>query len=158
MKSNNTLTPQYHPSLRRLGTGPYPHRSGSQLLATGRKRLHLCAARRARFGPRYLFFRKKEAWCTARTARRLAFFVTGGMDFTTRGSGNVEFVSKNPLQNHPLFNASVDLPDNCIFSSENSTIIYNGFGVMNPFILSIEGKGMSFRRRFCTNQPNRRTT
>lgn len=102
---------------------------------------------------RVIYFQEKKGVVHRSHCPQVGVFVTGGMDFTTRGSGgNVEFVSKKPVtKNHPLFNASVDLPDNCIFSSENSTIIYNGFGVMNPFILSIEGKGMSFRRRFYAN-------
>lgn len=76
--------------------------------------------------------------------------VTGGVEFVTQGNGgDTTFVSKTPItEGHPLFNARVNLLNDSVFDSRNSTIIYNGFGVMNPFILSIEGKGLSINRRF----------
>lgn len=105
---------------------------------------------------RVIYFQPKPGVVQRSHCPAVGVHVTGGMEFTTRGSGgNVEFVRKQRIvRGHPLFRAKVDLAEHCIFSSENSTVVYDGFGVMNPFFLSVEGKGRSLRRRFYAD-PNK---
>lgn len=50
--------------------------------------------------------------------------------------------------------AKVDLLGKVTFDSRNSTLIYNGFGIINPFTLIIEGKGLSISRRFYADNKN----
>ena len=99
---------------------------------------------------RVIYFQNKKGVVHRSHCPEVGVFVSGGTEFITTGSGgNVEFVSKQAIKKgHPLFNAKIDLKENCIFASENSTIIYNGFGVMNPFILTVEGQNQYYERRF----------
>ncbi|MFK7785010.1 MAG: hypothetical protein AB8B56_07835 [Crocinitomicaceae bacterium] len=99
---------------------------------------------------RIIYFQNKKGVVRRSFTPEVGVYVTGGTEFTTKGSkSEVSFIDKQKItKGHPLFNAKVDLKKNAVFVSENSTVIYNGFGVMNPFILSVEGKGKSFERRF----------
>lgn len=99
---------------------------------------------------RIIYFQNKKGVIPRSYTPEVGVYVTGGTEFTTTGEGGeVSFIDKQKItKGHPLFNAKVDLKKNAVFVSENSTVIYNGFGVMNPFIFSVEGKGKSFERRF----------
>lgn len=105
---------------------------------------------------RIIYFQPKDGVVPRSHCPKIGVQVTGGYEFVTRGKGgDVTFVSKTPIvEGHPLFNANVDLLNNSVFDSRNSTIIYNGFGVMNPFLLSIDGKGISINRRFYPDPKN----
>lgn len=48
----------------------------------------------------------------------------------------------------------MDLLDNPIFDSRNGTVIYNGFGIINPFIFDIQGDGIAIQRRFYADPDN----
>lgn len=83
--------------------------------------------------------------------------VTGGLEYHTAGQGGAtHFVSKKAIDaDHPLYHAPVDLLGNPIFDSRNGTVIFNGFGVINPFILAIKGKDkVSIERRFYADPDN----
>jgi hypothetical protein len=99
---------------------------------------------------RIIYFQKKKGVVPRSHTPEVGVYVTGGTEFNTTGSGGeVSFLNKQEITSgHPLFNAKIDLKKNAVFVSENSTVIYNGFGVMNPFIFSVEGKNKSFQRRF----------
>jgi hypothetical protein len=103
-----------------------------------------------------IYFQPKEGVIQRSHCPPVGVQVTGGYEFITEGTGGyVDFVNKTPItEGHPLFNANVDLLKNPIFDSRNSTIIYSGFGVVNPFILSVEGKGLSINRRFYADPSN----
>lgn len=108
---------------------------------------------------RVVYFQNKKGVVRRSHCPEVGVTVCGGYEFVTSGKGGeVEFVSKNMIdKNHPLFNARVDLLENGIFVSENSTVVYNGFGIINPFILSVEGKGISINRRFYADPKNPQT-
>jgi len=99
---------------------------------------------------RIIYFQNKKGVIQRSHTPDIGVYVTGGTEFTTTGTeGDVEFIDKKEIaEGHDLFNAKIDLKKKCVFVSENSTVIYNGFGVMNPFIFSVEGKDKSFKRRF----------
>ena len=99
---------------------------------------------------RIIYFQNKKGVIHRSHTPEVGVYVTGGTEFTTKGKdGDVEFIDKREItEGHPLFNAKIDLKKNSVFVSENSTVIYNGFGVMNPFLFSVEGKDKSFQRRF----------
>ena len=83
--------------------------------------------------------------------------VNSGFEFHTTGQdGAQQFVSKTAIDaDHPLYHAKVDLLKNPIFDSRNGTVIFNGFGVINPFILAITGKDkVTIQRRFYADPDN----
>jgi hypothetical protein len=105
---------------------------------------------------RIIYFQQKNGVIRRSHCPAVGVFVTGGYEFVTHGQGGeVEFVSKTPIiDGHPLYKATVDLLGNATFDSRNSTLIYNGFGIVNPFALSIEGEGISINRRFYADSSN----
>ncbi|MEN9868166.1 MAG: hypothetical protein RL748_3756 [Pseudomonadota bacterium] len=105
---------------------------------------------------RIIYFQEKEGVIRRSHCPQVGVKVSGGYEFVTRGSGgDVSFVSKTPIEKgHPLYHAKVDLLDQPLFDSRNSMIIYNGFGIVNPFILSVEGKKLTLQRRFYAEPDN----
>lgn len=105
---------------------------------------------------RVIYFQNKKGVVHRTHTPEVGVYVTGGTEFTSEGAGGeTTFLKKQKITTgHPLFNAKIDLKKNAKFISENSTVIYNGFGVMNPFIFSVEGKNASFQRRFYANPQN----
>ena len=55
--------------------------------------------------------------------------------------------SKRLPKSHPLIGAAVDLLQKPIFDSRNSILINDGFGVINPFIFNLTGKGFDITRK-----------
>jgi len=105
---------------------------------------------------RIIYFQQKDGVIQRSHCPVVAVYVSGGYEFVTQGQGgDVEFVNKTPIvDGHPLYKAKVDLLDNATFDSRNSTLIYNGFGIVNPYTLSIEGKELSVSRRFYADSKN----
>jgi hypothetical protein len=99
---------------------------------------------------RVIYFQNKKGVIHRTHTPEVGVYVYGGTEFTTTGSGgDVEFIDKKEItKGHDLFKAKIDLKEKSVFVSENSTVIYNGFGIMDPFIFSVEGKNKSFQRRF----------
>lgn len=88
-------------------------------------------------------------------APKVGVYVTGGDFFKTSGSdGNVQFEKKQKIdKGHPLFGAAVNLLGNPKFSSHNSILVYNGYGIMDPIQLEVstknkKGKKVSVSRSF----------
>src|SRR3984885_3318603 len=105
---------------------------------------------------RIIYFQQKDGVVRRSHCPAVGVFVSSGYEFVTQGQGGeVEFVSKTAIaEGHPLYKAKVDLLGNATFDSRNSTLIYNGFGIVNPFALSIEGKELSINRRFYADSSN----
>ncbi|MDF1699465.1 MAG: hypothetical protein P1U56_26670, partial [Saprospiraceae bacterium] len=87
--------------------------------------------------------------------------VTGGYAFKTTGKeGNVTFEAKKEItKGHPLFGAKIDLLGDPKFSSHNSILVYNGYGIVNPFRLEVstkntKGKKVSVSRQFYIDPEN----
>lgn len=85
--------------------------------------------------------------------------VTGGKSFRTRVSeatGREAFDSE-PVTigpSDPFFGAKVDLLGSPIFDSRNSTLVYNGYGLISPFNLQISAKGVSVSRAWYVDPDN----
>ena len=106
---------------------------------------------------RILYFQNRKGVVHRSFGPKVGVHVKSGFEYHTTGSGGEErFVSKTEINSkHPLFHAEVDLLKNPVFDSRNGTVIFNGFGVVNPFILSILGKNkMSIQRRFYADPDN----
>jgi len=105
---------------------------------------------------RIIYFQQKDGVIRRSHCPAVGVFVTSGYEFVTEGKGGeVEFVSKIPIvEGHPLYNAKIDLLGNATFDSRNSTLIYNGFGIVNPFMIGIEGNDLTISRRFYADTSN----
>ncbi len=104
-----------------------------------------------------IYFQNKDGVVRRSYCPKVGVYVTGGWEYNTVGSnGEERFTSKRPIkEGHPYYHAKVDLPGKPRFDSRNGTIIYNGFGIINPFGLSIEGKdGQCIYRRFYADPDN----
>lgn len=104
-----------------------------------------------------LYLQNKKGVIHRSFCPEIGVFVRGGYEFHTKGTGGeTTFTHKTKIDaNHPLFEAQVDLLGNPIFDSRNGTVIFNGFGIINPFILSIEGKDkVNIKRRFYADPNN----
>lgn len=66
--------------------------------------------------------------------------VTGGYYFKTKGTrGIVQFEERRPIkEDHLFYNAKIDLLNNPTFSSHNSILVYNGYGIVDPFDFQIK--------------------
>ncbi|MGK0317080.1 MAG: hypothetical protein ACI86M_003319 [Saprospiraceae bacterium] len=87
--------------------------------------------------------------------------VTGGYYFKTKGNGgNVQFEDRKPIaEGHPLFGADIDLLGSPTFASHNSILVYNGYGIVDPFQLEVrtknsKGKKISISRSFFVDPSN----
>lgn len=83
--------------------------------------------------------------------------VSGGYEFETvnEGPGHQRFLNKKQIEEgHGAFGAQVDLLGNPRFDSRNSTLVYNGYGVMNPFNMRISNGPRSVSRRFYVDPQN----
>jgi|GEM_PF-629995 len=83
--------------------------------------------------------------------------VSGGYAYETEGEEqHTQFVSKprRICEGHPMYAARVKLLGKPIFDSRNSTLLYNGFGIINPFNLEIRGDDFSISRRFFVDPEN----
>jgi hypothetical protein len=100
---------------------------------------------------RVIYFQKKKGVIRRSHCPEVGVYVCGGYEFETTGKGSDVVFKGTPKKinkGHRLFGAKMDLLNNARFESRNSTIIYDGFGVMDPFILSVEGNRLSIQRRF----------
>jgi hypothetical protein len=83
--------------------------------------------------------------------------VEGGYEFETMegGPAHQSFLNRTKIEpGHPVFGAKVDLLGNPRFDSRNSTLVYNGYGVMNPFNLQVSNGPRSVSRRFYVDPKN----
>lgn len=77
--------------------------------------------------------------------------VDGGYAFETisQGDSRQRFGERHPIgPGHPAYGAAVDLLGQPRFDSRNSTLVYNGYGVVNPFELEVRKGDRSVSRRF----------
>ncbi len=104
-----------------------------------------------------IYFQNKSGVIQRSFCPEVGIKVRSGFEYHTQGEGGEEqFVRKDAVvKGHPLYQAKVDLLENPIFDSRNGTVIFNGFGIINPFIFSIEGKdGVTIKRRFYADPDN----
>jgi len=87
--------------------------------------------------------------------------VTGGYYYKTKGrGGHVQFEDRKPIEEgHPLFGADIDLLGSPTFTSHNSILVYNGYGIVDPFHLEVrtnkpKGKKISISRSFFVDPSN----
>lgn len=87
--------------------------------------------------------------------------VTGGNYFKTRGSGNtIKFEEQETIkEGHPMFGAEIDLLGKPKFTSHNSILVYNGYGIVNPVHLQVstkngKRKNAKISRRFFIDPDN----
>ena len=79
--------------------------------------------------------------------------VCGGTHYkaTVEGDCQQKFEHKpEPIdKDHPLFGAEIDLRNDPVFDSRNSTLVYNGYGLVSPFDLQVTAaNGLTISRSF----------
>ncbi|MEM8907206.1 MAG: hypothetical protein AAGD05_05105 [Bacteroidota bacterium] len=105
---------------------------------------------------RIVYFQNRKGVVRRSFCPEVGVRVQNGYEYHTEGTGGeTTFVSKRPIEaGHPLYEAKVDLLGNPTFDSRNGTIIFNGFGIVNPFIFDIQGTDVHIQRRFFTDPEN----
>lgn len=103
-----------------------------------------------------IYFHDREGVIRRTSCPEIGVWVTGGCSFVTRnavGPDQEAYVSEKTdiCAGHPFHHAAVDLLNNPIFDSRNSTLIYNGYGLINPFNLQVQGDGVCISRKFEVN-------
>lgn len=109
---------------------------------------------------RIINFQQRKGVVNRSFGPKVGVFVTGGNFFKTSGSGGtVQFEDKEVIQEgHPMFGAAIDLLGNPKFSSHNSILVYNGYGIVNPFKVQVatknKGKKAKISRSFFVDPDN----
>ena len=83
--------------------------------------------------------------------------VSGGYFYKTQvnSPSDQEFLEKVEIgPKHALYGAAVDLLGNPRFDSRNSTIVYNGYGLISPFELQVSNGKSTVSRKFYVDPTN----
>ena len=85
-------------------------------------------------------FQNRESVIQRSHCPKIGVDVRSGVFYKARVNGDEqEFEHREEIdEKHPLYRARVDLCGNPVFDSRNSTIVYNGYGLISPFELQVE--------------------